>query len=258
LTETWLYTLYVILMVGAAGVYTLMPAPTPRPKGAAALLLVASLVGLVVFGVRAAGWGGLHDFYFYVFGGLALIGAVRVITHPKPVYSALYFVLVVLAVAGLLVISDAEFLAAALVIVYAGAILVTYVFVIMLAQQSGQTVYDARAREPMAAVAVAFLLVACITSLLGERPRAPAAPPGATAVTAANEAPEAATSNTREIGRVVLTQYAVALEVAGALLLVAMVGAVWVARRPIPPDERPEVDQERRPPGQIGKQVPPF
>ena len=56
--------------------------------------------------------------------------------HPRPVYSAVYFVLVVLATTGLCVLAAAEFLAAALVIVYGGAIMVTYIFVIMLAQQA--------------------------------------------------------------------------------------------------------------------------
>ncbi|MGB9624100.1 MAG: NADH-quinone oxidoreductase subunit J, partial [Phycisphaerae bacterium] len=61
---------------------------------------------------------------------------------------------------------DAEFLAAALVIIYVGAILVTYVFVIMLAQQSGTAACDSTARDPGFAVVVGFLLVACVGSLL--------------------------------------------------------------------------------------------
>ena len=64
------------------------------------------------------------------------VGAIRVVTHPKPVYSALYFVLTVFASAGLFVLLWAEFMAAALVLIYAGAILVTYVFVIMLAAEA--------------------------------------------------------------------------------------------------------------------------
>ena len=71
--------------------------------------------------------------YFWIFSAIALVGAVRVVTHPRPVYSALYFVLTVFATAGLFVLLWAEFMAAALVLIYAGAILVTYVFVIMLA-----------------------------------------------------------------------------------------------------------------------------
>ncbi len=60
----------------------------------------------------------------------------RVVTHPAPVYSALYFILTVFASAGLFVLLSAGFMAAALVLIYAGAILITYVFVIMLASQA--------------------------------------------------------------------------------------------------------------------------
>ena len=81
------------------------------------------------------------------------------ITHHRPVFAALYFVLVVLSSAGLFLMLEAEFMAFALIIVYAGAILITYVFVIMLAQQAPvpgeearQAEYDVIPREPAAAV----------------------------------------------------------------------------------------------------------
>jgi NADH-quinone oxidoreductase subunit J len=93
-----------------------------------------------------------------VFATVALLAAGRVVTHPVPTYSALYFALVVLSVAVLLVMQRAEFLAVALVIIYAGAILVTYAFVIMLAQQSGAAATDAQAREPMLAILVSFVV----------------------------------------------------------------------------------------------------
>ena len=81
------------------------------------------------------------------------------ITNRNPVYSALWFALVTLSVCGLFLVAVAPFLAAATVIVYAGAIVVTFVFVIMLAQQSGATVYDQRSRQPFLATVSAFLLL---------------------------------------------------------------------------------------------------
>lgn len=108
-----------------------------------------------------------------LFGVVALIGATRMITHPKPVFSAIYFVLVVISSSGLFLLLHAEFMAFALVIVYAGAILVTYLFVLMLAQQtpnsgeqSGVALYDAVPREPAAAVLVGFLLFATLGEAL--------------------------------------------------------------------------------------------
>jgi NADH-quinone oxidoreductase subunit J len=113
--------------------------------------------------------------YFYVFATIAILAAARVITHPKPVYCAIYFVLVVVAVAALLVLQQAEFLAVALIIIYAGAILVTYLFVIMLAQQGGAPTYDRRSREPFRAVLAGFVLMAAVASKAADLPERPAA-----------------------------------------------------------------------------------
>ena len=113
--------------------------------------------------------------FYYIFSALAIMSAVRVITHQRPVYSALWFVMVVLSTSGLLLVLGAEFMAFAMAIIYGGAILVTYVFVIMLAAQSGDpgqenaspettgpAEYDAVAREPLFAVAAGFLLLAVL------------------------------------------------------------------------------------------------
>ncbi|MEO0629202.1 MAG: NADH-quinone oxidoreductase subunit J [Planctomycetota bacterium] len=112
--------------------------------------------------------------YFYAFAILGLAAAMRVITHPKPVYSALYFILTILATSGLFLILSAEFMAFALIIIYAGAILITYLFVIMLATQSQseelveqQPAYDRLAREPVAATAAGFVLLAALSTMLG-------------------------------------------------------------------------------------------
>jgi NADH-quinone oxidoreductase subunit J len=105
-----------------------------------------------------------------------------VITHTKPVFSALWFILVVCATAGLFLILSAEFMAFAMIIIYGGAILVTYVFVIMLAAQSGeagdvtdQPEYDRIAAEPIAATAAGFLLLAVLLTVMF-RPGAIATP----------------------------------------------------------------------------------
>ena len=103
-----------------------------RTIGGVVLLAVMLIVGAIL-GRDAAG----VNFYFWVFSAIALGGRrFGSITHPRPVYSALYFVLTVFATAGLFILLWAEFMAAALVLIYAGAILITYVFVIMLASQA--------------------------------------------------------------------------------------------------------------------------
>ncbi|MEE8170192.1 MAG: NADH-quinone oxidoreductase subunit J, partial [Phycisphaerae bacterium] len=213
------------------------------------------VAGLAV--MLAARFGG-HPGQMALFGVLTLLslgGAVCVITHPKPVYSALFFVMVALSTVGMLVMSGAEFLGAALVIVYAGAILVTYVFVIMLAQQSemdsdvvpgGPLDYDRQARRPGAAVFAGFVQIGAIAGVLVQRSWPPTPSPAASSE-----------GNTVQLGVEVLTRYAVSVELAGVLLLVAIVGAIALARKSVPSERKPYEDEEA-PPGDIGRRVKPF
>ncbi len=140
-------------------------------------------IGMIVAGVAAAGWlvglvtgavavagGATHDVFFLIFGLCAIASAIRMVSHDRPVYCALHFVVVVIASAGLLLLLEAEFMAFALIIVYAGAILITYMFVLMLANQSAtpdelstETTYDQLPREPASAVAVGFLMLCLVT-----------------------------------------------------------------------------------------------
>ena len=251
--------LYAIFAVGGAAVYFALPRPERSTRAAGAILGLAAVALLVVFLV-AQTVQARHVGFSYVFSAIALLSAGRVITHPKPVYSALYFVLVVVAVAFLVVLHQAEFLAVALIIVYAGAILVTYAFVIMLAQQSGASPYDTRAREPFWAVLAGFVTMAAVAGQIDELPSGPAPPAvGTVRLVADSEsagAPAAqAPGNTMAIGQAVLTNYVITLEVAGVLLLVAIIGAIAIAKKPIPAEEVPV---EERPLGQIGREVPPF
>ena len=120
--------------------------------------------------------------YFWIFAAISVLGSVRVVTHDKPVYSALYFVLTVFSSAGLFVLLYAEFMAVALITIYAGAILVTYTFVIMLAADAAPAgkrpedaakeflaEFDARSRSPWAAGAVGFLLMGVLLLVIFDR-----------------------------------------------------------------------------------------
>ena len=86
--------------------------------------------------------------FLYVFGIMAIVGGLLTVTSRNPVYSALWFASVVLSTSGLFLLADAPFLAAGTIIVYAGAIIVTFLFVIMLAQMEGKADYDRAARSP--------------------------------------------------------------------------------------------------------------
>lgn len=169
--------LYSLVALGAVGVALALPRKGLNPQVLGGLL--ASIAGglvILLLGIRAVsavGVEALPNLFFYVFAVVALGGSLRVITHPRPVYAALYFILTILASSGMYVILSAEFLAFALVIVYAGAILITYLFVIMLATQAPTedqldvlADYDTISREPIAASAAGFLLLALLTTML--------------------------------------------------------------------------------------------
>jgi NADH-quinone oxidoreductase subunit J len=170
---------------------------------------------------------------------VAVLGAILMITNRNPVYSALWFALVTLSVCGLFLLQSAPFLAAATVIVYAGAIVVTFVFVIMLAQQAGATIYDQRARQPFVATVATFVFVAILLGTLADSGAGNADATGDSAlVTAASVAnplsrpPEGATTYTlRSLGRSLFGDYLFAVELAGTLLLVATIGAIAIAPR---------------------------
>lgn len=256
MTTTIAYVLYLAFALGAAGLYFLLPRTGSSRTAIGATLVVSAIVGLFVV-VDAQGSVERSDaIFFYLFAATAILAAARVITHPKPVYSAIYFVAVVLAVAALLLLLDAEFLAVALVIIYAGAILVTYLFVIMLAQQPGSPIYDRRTREPFVAVVVGFVLMAMIAGRAGQLPDR-AAEKAILADGGRNPASPASqlTGNTMAIGAVVATKYVVALELAGVLLLISMVGAIALSRKRITSDV---IRSPHRTLGQIGKEVEPF
>lgn len=256
MSVTTVYLLYLVFVAGGAALHFAMPRPHKSNAGVAALLGVAALVGLLtLFQTRLLDPGDTTP-YFYLFSSIAVLAAARVITHTRPVYSALYFVVVVIAVAALLVLQSAEFLAIALIIVYAGAILVTYLFVIMLAQQPGSPVYDRRAREPFLAVLVGFVLTGAIAGRAGDLPTPP--PTIATSETFADGdagAEAFGEGNVAKIGSVVMTKYVVALEIAGVLLLVSMVGAIALSRKKVASEG---FRAPPRPLGQIGREVEPF
>ncbi len=253
MTSQTLYVLYGLLALAAAGLYLCLPGERPRTRAmavAGTILGAAAVAGLLGYAVRWLDPTFQGRAFFALFAGIALLAAARVVTHPRPVYSAVYFILVVLAVTGLAVLAAAEFLAAALVIVYGGAILVTYVFVIMLAQQSGAAPYDASAREPLAAVVLGLLLTAGAASALGAHdPLAGRPAPQRVVFVPVALQPAAVTAkpagvladptklntqagNTRDVGRRLLSDHMIAVQVAGVLMLVAMVGALVIARKP--------------------------
>jgi NADH:ubiquinone oxidoreductase subunit 6 (subunit J) len=160
-----LFPLGPALALGCAAVYLLLPRPRPYPSlwgaaaGTAALLLAGAFV--VNFRVLDA-----ETILFAVFAGASLVSGAMLVTQHRPARAALSFALVILSVSGLFLLLAAPFLAAATVTVYAGAIIVTFLFVIMLAQQAGADDADSRSREPLPSTLAGFVLLGALAYVL--------------------------------------------------------------------------------------------
>jgi NADH:ubiquinone oxidoreductase subunit 6 (subunit J) len=151
--------------LGAAAVYLLLPRARPFAPawGAlAAALAVLSASWLLVWGKAFSP----EVILFYAFAGLAIVSGGLLVTQRNPVHAALSFALVVLSTCGLFLLQAAPFLMAATIIVYAGAIVVTFLFVIMLAQQAGMSDADHRSREPLFSSIAAFVLLGALLYVL--------------------------------------------------------------------------------------------
>jgi NADH:ubiquinone oxidoreductase subunit 6 (subunit J) len=103
---------------------------------------------------------------FYSFSAIAVVAGVLLVTQTNPARAALSFALVVLATCAMFLLQAAPFLMAATIIIYAGAIIVTFLFVLMLAQQEGRSDADWRSREPLLACIGGFVLLASLLYVL--------------------------------------------------------------------------------------------
>ncbi|MEX0654926.1 MAG: NADH-quinone oxidoreductase subunit J [Phycisphaeraceae bacterium] len=280
--------IYLASIVGAIGLLLIMPKRQFNLRPLGAVVGGAAVGGLWLFlytrlPEQLAGFTWDAFVYYYVFSAIAIVGAVRVITHTRPVYSALWFVMVVLSTAGMLLVLAAEFMAFAMVIIYAGAILVTYMFVIMLATQSSPSAaegagadepdasleYDRLAREPVGAIVAGFLLLAVLVTVvvdpgvernelaamesdeaiaaqvLTHRPAARLEAMLAADVAGSAAAPVVADggplriSNTERVGLDLFRSHPLGLELAGVILLVALIGAVVIAKTRVEEEEKP-------------------
>ena len=159
---------------------------------------------------------------FYVFAALLVFAALRVVSTRNPVHAALWLVLTFVTASGLWLLLGAEFLAIALVLVYVGAVMVLFLFVVMMLDVNFDALRkDFRSYLPVA-VTVGVLVLVEMTLLLVN----------ATGGSAAAPAPAAATeSNTRALGRLIYVDYVYPFEIAAVVLLVAIVAAIALTHR---------------------------
>ena len=167
----------------------------------------------------------METFLFYLFGGVAVLASLLVVGQRNPMYSVLLLIVSFGGLAGLYVLLDAPFVAVTQIIVYAGAIMVLFLFVVMLLNVPHERAMVQGIRAGTISRRVgALLAVVLLAELLWALRRL-----GPTELR--NTDAVAALTSVRAIGRALYTTHAFAFEATSVLILVAMVGAVVLARR---------------------------
>jgi NADH-quinone oxidoreductase subunit J len=163
-------------------------------------------------------------FLFYLFSTVMVLAALRVITARNPVHAVLFLVLAFFQAAGLWLLLQAEFLAIALIVVYVGAVMVLFLFVVMMLDINIETLRRGFWSHLPLALVIGVLMVSEMVMVLGSRyfgnevmPAPPVPGPGY--------------SNTKELGRLLFTDYVLPFELASVILLVAIIAAVLLTHR---------------------------
>lgn len=252
-----------VLVWGALGLYLMLPRGQAAGKRGSRIigglfLLVSALLITVV--PAAAGAKATHFLTPYTdlpFGatywllvGMSLVSAVLMITSRNPIYSALWFAMVLFSNSALYLLMDASFLSAATVIVYAGAVVVTFLFVVMLAQPNGAASYDRLSREPFLATCIAGLVlsVLLVTTLTYSSATELTPTAGVETRRPSVETVQQVASQTRlptkidpaiphvaGLGKSLFMEHYLSVEVIGVLLLAAVVGAMLIATHRVDP-----------------------
>jgi NADH-quinone oxidoreductase subunit J len=164
----------------------------------------------------------MQDILFYIFAGLALLCGFLVVANPwsrNPVTSAMFLVLTIVSLAGLFVLLHAFFLAAVQVLVYAGAVMVLFLFVIMLLDLKEEQRRRIRRFGLVTGILAAGSIVVLLSSTVW-RSR-----PGSRWLAPALE------GTTEPLGRMLFTDYLLPFEILSVLLLVAMVGVILLSKK---------------------------
>jgi len=249
----------------AASLWLLLPrGRESRPlRWLGGLLGAAALAGFVLTGRRLGGLG--EEAVFLIVSLVAVISGAATIVTRSPVYSAIWFALALAGVSGVLLVLGAQFLGVATIVVYAGAILVMFLFVLMLAQPAGLAPYDRVSNEPLLSAIAGATLLGLLTLSIGRLSADPdcckvpskaaamtagtggtsggAVSPGfrrglsadetkpGDAIDAAVAVDPLAADQVARLGGELFGRHLLAVEAAGVLLLVALVGSIAVVSR---------------------------
>jgi NADH-quinone oxidoreductase subunit J len=164
-------------------------------------------------------------FFFYVFAIIAVGSALMVIASRNPVHSVLFLILCFVNAAGLFMLAGAEFLALILVVVYVGAVAVLFLFVVMMLDVDFASMRQGMLQYAPVGVIIGIILLLELLLVAGSFVVAPD-------VASSSVVPiEGGVANTRALGQVIYTRYVYLFQGAGAVLLVAMIGAIVLTLR---------------------------
>ena len=170
---------------------------------------------------------GFDRFIFYCLAAILVFAAARVITVRNPVHAALHLVLAFFTCAGLWLLLEAEFLAITLVLVYVGAVMVLFLFVVMMLDINTTPLREGFVRYLPLGVTVAVLILVEMGMVVGVKHF------GSDVVAIPARHPEGY-SNVRELGSVLYTDYVYPFEIASVILLVAIIAAIALTMRKRP------------------------
>lgn len=166
----------------------------------------------------------IQNIIYFVFAAVLLISAMAVVTARNPVHSALYLIVSFFSAAGIWIMLQAEFLGILLVLVYVGAVMVLFIFVVMMLNLNTVKKREGFKKTLALASGLGALVMVQIGTVIYHALHRPAKPN-------ASEMLVKEGSNTRRIGEVLFTQYALAFELAALILLVALIAAVAITLR---------------------------
>ncbi len=240
--------LAVAVTTTAASLWLLLP----RGQSAAAeqmsrrlgtLLGLAALACFIATGHRLGGLG--EEAVFLLVSLVAIVSGAATVVTRSPVYAAIWFAMALAGVAGVLLVLGGQFLGVATIVVYAGAILVMFLFVLMLAQPAGLASYDRVCNEPLLSAVAGAVLLGILSLSIGRLSTTPPAcclMPSAKAALLAGSGTDTAAAadpsvdlladnHVARLGGELFGRHLLAVEVAGVLLLVALIGSIAIVSR---------------------------
>ena len=169
----------------------------------------------------------ITDFLFFAFAGVVIASALGVVTSRNPVHSALFLVLTFFSCSAIWLMLEAEFLAITLVLVYVGAVMVLFLFVVMMLDINVAKMREGFVSYLPVGIVFALLMLAVMVYVVG-----PVGPDVMGTAALDNAVKHAADySNTEALGEVLYTDYVLAFEIAAVILLVAIVAAITLTLR---------------------------